>query len=283
MKKQYILITVGLVLTIVLFLFGKTISPKKDNSAVNTLTEHKKTFSINNFIIEQKAKLTPSQSLYLSKLENNISRGDVAKQQVDANVAVANFWRDSAKIFEPYAFFTSLASKLENSEKNLTFAARLFLGNLRGENDEAKLAWETNEAIALFEKAILINPNNDDLKVDLGSCYIYGRGKSGDPKETMQGIQTLLEVARRDSSNLKAQLMLGVGGLVSGQFEKAIPRLLKVVNVQPKNVEAIAYLADAYAGVGNKTEAIKWYNISKSLINDEHYTQEVDARIKTLQ
>ena len=68
----------------------------------------------------------------------------------------------------------------------------------------------------------------------------------------------------------------------SGQFDKAILRFQKVVNAQPDNAEAVAYLADAYAGKGNKAEAIKWYTVSKRLINDSHYTEEVDARIKTL-
>ncbi len=241
-----------------------------------------KSFDVQQFIVQEKAKLSPDRIVLLSKLENSISRGDVIAQQIKANEALANFWKDSVKLYEPYAFYTSLASKLVNSEKNLTFAARIFLDNLRGEKDEAKLAWKTNEAIVLFERAIKLNPNNDDLRIGLGSAYIYGKGRNGNPAETMQGILELVNVVKKDSTNMKAQLMVGVGGLVSGQFDKAIVRLQKVVTAQPQNAEAVAYLADAYAGKGNKAEAIKWYTISKRLINDPHYTEEVDARIKTL-
>jgi cytochrome c-type biogenesis protein CcmH/NrfG len=233
-------------------------------------------------ISTEKAKLSTSQAVALSKIENSISRGDVLSQKIKANNQLAYFWKDSIKSFELYAFYLSTASKLENSEKTLTFAAQLFLDNLRGEKNEEKLNWETTEAIDLFERAIKLNPENDNLKVGLGSCYIYGKGQSGNPQETMKGIQALLAVVRKDSTNMKAQMVLGVGGLVSGQFEKAIPRLQKVVEAEPKNVEAIAYLADAYAGKGNKAEAIKWYNISKQLINDKHYTEEVEQRIKAL-
>ncbi len=239
-------------------------------------------FDIQQFIATEKAKLSPAKAITVSKLENSVSRGDVLSQQIKANEALASFWKDSIKSFESYAFYTSLASKLENSEKNLTFAARIFLDNLRGEKDESKLNWETAEAIDLFGRAIKLNPNNDDLRIGLGSCYIYGKGRAGDPAETMKGIQELLGVVRKDSNNMKAQMVLGVGGLVSGQFEKAIDRLKKVVNAQPNNAEAIAYLADAYAASGNKTEAVKWYTISKRIINDSHYSQEVDERIKGL-
>ena len=171
---------------------------------------------------------------------------------------------------------------MDNSEKKLTFAARLFSDNLRVEKDEAKLKWETETGIDLFEKALIVNPANDDLRIGLGSAYIYGKGKSGNPQETMQGILEVLSVVKKDSTNMKAQMLLGVGGLVSGQYSKALGRFKKVVAAEPGNAEAVAYLADAYAGNGNKAEAIKWYTLSKRLINDPHYSEEVDERIKTL-
>jgi tetratricopeptide (TPR) repeat protein len=282
LKRQIILIFVGILLVASIFFFGRTTSNKKDSASLPDKNALAKIFDVQQFISNEKAKLSTSQSLAVSKIENSISRGDVLSQKIKANTQLAYFWKDSVKSFELYAFYLSAASKLENSEKTLTFAAQLFLDNLRGEKNEEKLNWETTEAIDLFERAIKLNPENDNLKVGLGSCYIYGKGQSGNPQETMKGIQALLAVVRKDSTNMKAQMILGVGGLVSGQFEKAIPRLQKVVEAEPKNVEAIAYLADAYAGKGNKAEAIKWYNISKQLINDKHYTEEVEQRIKAL-
>ncbi|MCY7291513.1 MAG: tetratricopeptide repeat protein [Ferruginibacter sp.] len=282
MKKQFILVLSGIFLIILLFVFGKTTSNKKNIAVSSIETVPQKTFNIKGFINSEKAKLSPSQAITLSKLENNITRGDIPSQQIKANEALATFWKDSAKSFEPYAFYTSSASKLDNSEKSLTFAARIFLDNLRGEKDEAKLNWQTSEAIDLFERALKLNPDNDKLKIGLGSSYIYGKGRNGKPEETMQGIQQLLSVVRKDSTNMEAQMMLGVGGLVSNQFEKSIERLKKVVAAQPQNGEAVAYLADAYAGKGDKANAVKWYNISKRLVNNPHYTEEVDERIKTL-
>ncbi len=282
MKKQFILAGAGILLVSILFLFGRTTSNKKVVPTSEDAKIPEKIFDIQQYISQEKAKLSPEKAVILSKLENSVSRGDVLSQQIKANEALANFWKDSVKLYEPYAFYTSSASKLVNSEKNLTFAARIFLENLRGEKDEAKLGWETKEAIDLFERAIKLNPNNDDLRIGLGSAYIYGKGRNGNPAETMQGILELVNVVKKDSTNMKAQLMVGVGGLVSGQFDKAIMRFQKVVTAQPDNAEAVAYLADAYAGKGDKEEAIKWYTVSKRLVNDPHYTEEVDARIKTL-
>ena len=281
MKKQFIFAGIGLLIVALMFFFGRTTEPKKPMEA-GMPAQAVKMFDIQQFISKSKASLTPSQSIYLSKLENGISRGDVPAQQVTAFQGIADFWKDSMRLFEPYAFYISEAAKLDNSEKNLTFAAQLFLENLRGESDEAKLNWETTEAIGLFEKAIQLNPTNDDLRIGLGSCYVFGKGRSGDPQATMKGIQELLSVVRKDSTNMKAQMVLGIGGYVSGQYDKAIDRLTKVISNQPTNMEAIAFLADTYAAKGNKTEAIKWYTISKKLANNPHYTEEVDRRINQL-
>ncbi len=281
LTKKLIFTVIGLAIVVVLFQFGRTAAIKSKMPATTAKTSTK-AFDINQFIGEEKKHLTASQAIELGKLENSVTRGDVNNQLVIANTQLANFWKDSAKSFEPYIYYLSEAAKLDKSEKNLTFAAQLILHDLRSEQDEAKLNWKTEEAIALFEKGIELYPENDDFKVGLGSCYIFGKGKVGGPEETMKGIQQLLAVVRKDSTNMKAQMMLGVGGFVSGQYDKAIERLQKVVKAQPDNIEAIAFLADTYAASGNKQEAIKWYLISKRLVNDSHYSQEVDERVKQL-
>ena len=174
-KKQLIIAIAGVVLVALLFIFGNIVAPKSKVQA--PVAKAVKSFNILQFIEEEKKHLSASQLINLSKLENSVTRGDVSSQLFTANTQLANFWKDSVKSFEPYAYYLSEAAKLDKSEKNLTFAAQLILDNLRSEQDEAKLNWKTAQAIALFEKAIELNPDNDDLKVGLGSCYIFGKGR----------------------------------------------------------------------------------------------------------
>jgi tetratricopeptide (TPR) repeat protein len=281
-NKQSALAVSGIFLVFALFFFGRTVA-KKDKSVDGSPTSSSNTFDIKQYVTALKQKLTASQLVTLGKLDNSVSRGDVLKQQINANNQLANFWKDSIKAFEPYAYYLSEAAKLDNSEKNLTFAAQLILENLRGEPDQAKLNWKTATAIQLFEQALQLNPNSDDLKIGLGSCYIFGKGRNGKPEETMKGIQQLLAVVRKDSNNMKAQLALGIGGFVSGQYDKAIDRLTKVVAATPDNMEAVAFLADAYANKGDKPMAIKWYQVLKRMANNREYVNEIEERIKSLQ
>ena len=280
-RAQIILVSVGLLLFIGLLFFGKTVNPNKQITAAKP-TSAQTTILFADILSTSKEKLTAEQNARLTSLENSVVRGDVQNQKIHVYHELATFWKDSAKAFEPYAYYTAEAAKLDNSEKNLTFAAQLILANLRSEQDEAKLNWETEQAIGLFEQALKLNPTSADLKIGLGSCYIFGKGRFGGAAETMQGVQKVLEVVRTDSMNMKAQLVLGIGGYISGQYDKAIERLTKVITTEPQNLEAIAFLADTYAAKGDKQEAIKWYQLSKRMSNDPHYTEEVDQRIKEL-
>jgi tetratricopeptide (TPR) repeat protein len=241
------------------------------------------TFNITDSIQKAKQRLSTSQLIYVSNLENSITRGDVKQQSHNNYIHLANFWKDSANAFVPYAYYISEAAKLDNSEKSLTFAARLILDSMRREDNDLIKAWEAETAIVLFKKAIELDPTNDDLRIGLGSCYVYGKGMSGNAAETMKGIQELLQVANKDSNNIKAQLVLGIGGVISRQYDKAITRLNKVVAAEPGNLEAVSWLADTYAESGDKTNAVKWYEYSKKLVNNPAYSKEVDNRIKELQ
>ena len=278
-KNKALLAGSGLILVLFLFIFGRTTEPQKP---IPVSVAAAPTFDIEQFIEKSTAQLPLQQAIYVDSLNKLLHSTGTQSEQSAIAAQLANFWKDSVRQFDTYVYYLSKQAKLDNSEKILTFAGQLILTRLRGENDEAKLAWQANEAIGLFDKAIALNPANEDLKIALGSCYIFGKGRNGDPQETMKGIQELLAVVRRDSLNMKAQLMLGIGGFVSGQYDKAIARLITVVKNEPGNVEAIAFLADTYAAKGDKAEAIRWYEVSKKRVDNPAYSKEVDERIKQL-
>jgi tetratricopeptide (TPR) repeat protein len=284
-KPQLILMGSGVLLLIFVYLFGQTTPPKKDITTQKTdsTTVVAKSVTTQDVLQSFKSQLTPLQLSHVNSLEHSVVRGDVKNQQINSFIQLADFWKDSVKDgFLPYAYYIGETAKLENSEKELTFAAQLFLENLRGQDDAGVKNWMANNAKELFEKSLQLNPNNDSSKIGLGACYIFG-SSANTPQEVMEGIQRILEVAQRDSTNMYAQFMLGLGGEVSGQFDKAIERLTKVVKHQPNNIEAILTLADINEKKGNKREAIKWYDNAKSLINNENLIKEINERIKLLQ
>lgn len=276
-KQQIFVISGGALLFCVIYFFGRTIPPKKsvDRAAV---ASDSNAITINDILDASRQQLTASQQTHVSMLENAVVRGDVKDQQIKVYNQLASFWRDSAHMLLPAAWYTAEAAKLENSEKNLTFAARFFLDGVQRQENPALRKWMASQAKELFEKALELNPANDSTKVGLGSCYIFG----GISETPMQGILMVREVADRDPANTYAQYTLGIGSLLSGQLDKAIERLLKVVQYEPANADAVLLLADTYEQLGDKANAVKWYEASKKLINNPEFKQDVDKRINSL-
>jgi tetratricopeptide (TPR) repeat protein len=281
-KQQFLLTGAGLLLMASLLIFGSTVAIKEDSPIAGVAKPVSPQFDFASYLQNAKKDLPITQQNYLNTLENSVKRGDVKEQQIKIYDQLANFWEDSSHQHDLHTYYVAESAKLVNSEKNLTFAAQLILKDLRNEEDIAKRGWKAEQAIELYEKAITLDPTNDSLKVGLGSCYIFGKGMIGDPQETMKGIQQLLQVVKNDSSNMQAQLILGIGGVISTQYDKAVDRLEVVVKNEPSNIEAISWLADAYAGKGDKVNALKWYELSKRMINNPAYSKEVDERIKML-
>lgn len=275
-KPQLILLGSGALLFCLIYFLGSTTPPRNGGSPAPSPTAE--ATDIKNILAASRQQLTASQQAYISQLETAVVRGDVKAQQIKVYRQMAQFWKDSAHLLLPYAYYTGQAAKLENSEKSLTFAAHFFLDGLRRQSDPAMKKWMGQEARELFENALKINPLNDSSKIGLGSCYLFAQIS----ENPMSGIQLIREVADRNPDNLYAQFMLGLGGMESGQYDKAIERLVKVARGQPDNLEAFLGLAECYERKGDKANAIKWYEASKKFFTEKEILQELEQRISLL-
>ena len=284
-KPQWITLVAGILLTAGLFLFGRTVPKNKTITPVvhseDDGHDHGPApagISIDTILTLAKKQLSAEQVVRINTLENSISRGDVKDQQIHVYHQLARFWADSVGVFEPYAWYSAEAARLENSEKTLTFAARLFLENLQNDDLEQRRQWKALQAKDLFERSLKINPDNDSAKVGLGACYLFGNISA----MPMEGIAKIREVVEKDSTNIYAQMTLVKGTMISGQYDKAISRLQTVLGMQPDNIEAVLLMADMYERKGDKVKAIEWYQKSLSFIKPADIKSAIEQRILEL-
>src|SRR5829696_2370245 len=277
-RPQWITIGIATLLVIGLYaatqkqLFGeRTHTVTAPRPAVGTA------ISIDSILLHAKENLSNEQASRINQLENSISRGDVNSQKLHLYHQLAAFWKDSARIFAPFAWYMAEGARLENSEKSLTFAARLFLEGLKNEENPQLKQWEAVQAKDIFERSLKINPVNDSSKVNLGAVYLYGG--IGSP---MDGISMIRGVVEKDSTNIHAQMTLGEASMVSGQFDKALERFKTVVRLEPENLEALFRIAEIYEQMHNKAQAIVWYQKSLPFIKIPGLKQEVEKRISLL-
>jgi len=281
-KQQWIVVSAGAALLFLTFAFGR-FSPKhedhEDHASETPAAApgQPSAFDINVFIGEQKKGLTPSQSAIITGLETALTRGDLVTQKKQNYQAMSDFWKDSVRSFLPYIYYYSEKAKLENSEKSLNFAAHSMLEELRGVSDPGLRTWMANEANNLFTRSLTLNPNNDSTVIGQGSTFFFG--VSGAP---MEGILKIRAIAEKNPNNVFAQFMLGFGGMVSGQNDKAIERFLKVTEIDPQNSEAIFLLAELYERGGDKKKAVEWYEKGKKYVENPELMKALDEKIKTL-
>ena len=278
-KQQLVLIITAVLLFVGLYFFGNTVAPNKAVPAAAQAANAPADLTTEMVIAKYKASLDTQQVQKLAVWDNSVVRGDVREQQIHVYHQLASYWGDTLHNEIMGAYYDGEAAKLENSEKNLTFAAHLLLDDMMSATDASMQKWLATQAKKLFDQALTINPSNDSTKIGIGVCYMFGN-ISDNP---MQGILAIKEIADKDPDNMYAQLMLGMGGIQSGQYDKAAERFLTVIHKQPGNIEAIINLAGTYERMGNKPESVKWYKEALNYVQIPQARSDIEDRIKLLQ
>lgn len=278
-KKQLIFIGAAVVLVAALYFFGDFRGPVKKapdqagmrpNSEEHDHESDTTSLDIKSYETQCIARLDANKQSQV----RDFMRAAEKLNKPESYRDLAEFW-EKQKDLNLAAFYYKRGAFLENTEKSVTFAGNLFLAILQRTDKPDFRRWQAREAIEIFNKALEINPSNLDSKIALATCYTEGTG------ETMKGVTLLREVTQQDSNNVSANIILGKLAIQSGQLDKAIRRLEHVLMIEPKNTEAMYFLAEAYKNQGNKAKAIELFENCKRIVNSPDFSKEIDNYIAT--
>jgi tetratricopeptide (TPR) repeat protein len=278
-KQQIFIITGALSLLLGLYFLGPTVDPAK-KSQKPVAVDSGVSFTIEKYRVMALSQIIPAKKAFADSIENAFSKDKSEEAKHSYLHKLSTFWRDSVGDPVLHYFYESQLAELDNTEKSLTFAAHSILGYLPFERSHDLQHWLAGKGKELFEKALKINAANDSSIVGLGGCLMYGAENEGG--NTMEGIMKVRQVAERDSNFIFAQYMLGVGGVISKQYDRAIIRFTKVVNAQPENMEAMFKLAEACELAGQKAEAVSWYQKIYQRVENSELKIELTKRIDAL-
>lgn len=94
--------------------------------------------------------------------------------------------------------------------------------------------------------------DNDSLDVIVEQALQGIQSGQGNPMEYIGKIREVLE---KNPDHLKANFTLGAMAYSTGQFERAVERLKKVLEISPDAEEAYKLLADSYAQLAQPDSA----------------------------
>ena len=279
-KFQVIAVVSAVAITALLFFAGNTVDPGKKNKQPQADSSDHNHFDIQSLEKQVVSTLSPGRQQFLEGLDADVKRGDVQAQKLASLKGKAHFYHDSVAVPALHYHYLSEASLLENTEKSLTFAGHSILEYLPYAENGDQQHWLADAGKQLFDKALAINPNNDSSIVAQSAFVMYGAHSDEGP---MAAIMKMREVAQRDSTNMFAQYMLGMGGVISGQTDKAIGHFEKVAAAQPDNLEVMFRIAELYERQKQKNEAIAWYRKILDKVDRAELRAEINKRIQLLE
>jgi tetratricopeptide (TPR) repeat protein len=271
-------IIVAAVLLLVVFLFTRDIKglvkPKEQTSAApaNSELTNANTTQIDLAQVSTAGKNTINANLAaeITSLENAYK---VAKDGEQLKVAetLAQKWDDVEQTV-PSALYLEIIAKQQNTLESWLTAGGKFMKAYDNNSDSTLQMPLLQKANASYTAAVAIDSTNLEAKTGLGVTIVNGMGMP------MQGIAMLLDVVKKDPTNLRANMSLGIFAIKSGQFDKAIIRFQDIVKSKP-SPDAYFYLATAYENLGKNQEAIDAYLNSKKLAANPSLTKFIDDKV----
>lgn len=267
--KQLIFIPICIVCIAVVYLFANTKFPMGKNEAMknvskpqqNTASDTRSTAEGFDHVLSM---ATSRINMIMQDSVKELSTAaEAAKGETKEKLYkdLGKLWLRTGNIITGAAYFKK-AAEVKSNEENWKTSAQMLAFAYSGAADSIAKTFALNSAIESYENVLKIDSNDIDSKVQLALLFIEGKN------QIMNGVLMLKEVEKKDPDNELMNVTLGKLAIVSGQFEKAIPRLEKLIANHPENVEAHYHLAEAYRATGKKEAAINTLEKCKKLVSD---------------
>ena len=217
------------------------------------------------------------QSIY-EEFQNSIANATDPLQKIELLDSLSHFWEDRGELILAADELQEIALIIGDKPSYFIAGDKYFsvFQNTEGENKKVAL----QKAIESYETVLEMNPDDLEAMTSLGVCYVEGSSLTGEPP--MKGIGMLTKVLQIDPNNINALVNLGYFATRSGQFEKAIERFKRVIEIDPTFTDGYLYLSDAYLQAGKKEEAAQALEEFMKFIEDEEKKQQLEIYIEQI-
>ncbi|GAA4844739.1 tetratricopeptide repeat protein [Algivirga pacifica] len=270
-KSQYILIAIGVVFVAGLMFMPRAVVRNNDKQVKEATTAS---------ATENTANTTHSETIpedkkeRIAQLQANIQQATEQEALPLLDKLIAE-WKminryDSAAVAAE-DFYT-----VHTKQPYLLNAADLYYEAFTFAVNTEKVAQMGAKARGLYEKYLEKSPEDLDAKVKLGVTYVS-------TEAPMKGIFMIREVLKKDPNHKLALFNLGTLSLQSNQFDKAVGRFKKLVDLDSEDIQSRFYLAVCYKELGDKDKAIQQLNIVKEKAQDAQIIATVDKYLTELE
>jgi len=251
-KLQNIIIMMGVVLFCLLY-FGLDVKPKKFGTIERDRALATQDTDISNLIKDVQGTLSANQASLLIALEREIENAASDSIKSDLLKDLSGKWFEYG---QPHiaGFYAEQVAEIDQSMESWSIVGTSHATTFKGNFDEKVKKYAFQRAVNAFENAISLDPSNIRSKVNLALCYV-----ERPPQENpMKGILLLLDYDKQYPDNPLVLTNLGRLAIQTGQYDKAIQRLGRVIEIAPETTTAYCLLSKAYEGLGDQAKAMSF-------------------------
>lgn len=263
-KEHFLVVGLGLAMVFALYFFGVT--HKKDKEPANIARQH----SFSDYEALQFQKIPEADANTIKELKRTLT----LQPSLENTLALSKAW-EAIGNYPLGAYYFYKSSELEPDKADWQVTGDKLYNSYKNYSDTLITDNLLTFALASYEKAINSSKEKVDLKMKLAEVYV-------ESPEPMKGILMLREIVDSIPDYIPAIMRLGRLSLQTGQYDKAVERFDKVLEIDPVNTEAMYFLALTNEGLGNIDEAIRLMETCKNLVQIPEFSQEVDAYINNL-
>lgn len=258
-KGQWISIALFAGLFLILY-FGFDTSSKEQKALVKSRAQNLEIINVNRLINDAKSRLPGAVYSKILSLEEELAAAENDSLKLYCLEQLASLWYKESQPLISGHYAKLLAERNQDDAQSWAISGTTFAIAAKQLDDENELKYAVQESRKAFESALSIDTEDISSRINLALSYVDFPIQDN----PMKGILMLLELNKQYPENTQVLLQLGRLALGTNQYDKAVERLTKVLQLQPENKEAHCLLADVYTRMGDQQKANEEIEICNS-------------------
>ena len=253
MTRLQWMVVAGTFLLFALLYFGFDTKPKERQGIDAARKKVAVKTDIKALLAEAREDLDKDQLTFLASIHQVLNANEIDSLKIPMWEELSSAWYSYNRPDLAGHYAELIAASLSTAEAWSIAGTTYAIGGQRLEKEKHRI-FASEHAVAAFENAISLEPDNISHRTNLAVCYV-----DNPPEENpMKGVQMLLNLDKKHPEAIGVQNTLARFAIKTSQFEKAAARLEKVLTLDANNRNAICLLAKAYEGLGETTKAINF-------------------------
>ncbi|MCS7037094.1 MAG: tetratricopeptide repeat protein [Saprospiraceae bacterium] len=197
-----------------------------------------------------KARLTSEERAALVVLEQAVEAAPGEAERIERLKELSGWWY--ARGYRGVAgIVAEQVAEVAGTDSAWSIAGATYYQALQKETDARLRAYYAERSIRAFESAASLAPQHIEHRVNI--ALVYAENPPAD--NPMKAVQLLRELEQKYPQNASVYNALGRLALKTGQWERAIERLEKALELDPENPNTPCLLLKAYENAGQPDKA----------------------------